>query len=65
MAINAELRLVQTTTYFDLLQIQAENKKAGVEVKGLKAMISRTKSGMTKEDIAWVDQQISGLQDDN
>jgi hypothetical protein len=62
MATNAELRLVQTTFYFDLLQMQAENKKSGIEVKGLKTMISRTKAGMTKEDIAWVEQQIAEIE---
>jgi len=57
MATNTEIKFLQNTAYYDLLQVQAEAKKAGIELKSLKDLINRTKSAMTKEDIAWVEQQ--------
>jgi len=65
MATNAELRLVQNNTYYSLLMLQSRNEKAGIKVLGLKSLISQTKAGMTKEDIAWVDQQVAALDDDD
>jgi len=64
MATNAELRLAQNNTYYSLLRMQAINQKAGIKVLGLKSLISQTKACMTKEEIAWVEQQIEGLDDD-
>lgn|GEM_PF-797086 len=64
MATNTELRLVQNTNYMALRQMQEDNLKAGVKVKGLNRILSMAKAGMTKEDIAWVEQQLSEMQDD-
>jgi len=64
MATNLELTTVQKTMYYTLRQLQEENKKVGVKVKGLTRMLSLTKSAMTKEDIAWVEIQIAEMLED-
>jgi len=65
MSTNLELQTAQKTMYFAIRQLQEENRKAGIKVKGLSALLSMTKSAMTKEDIAWVEQQIAEMQDDD
>jgi len=61
MATHAELALMQKTSYFDLRTMQLENEKRGIEVFGLDTLLTRTVAGMSKEDVAWVEQQVSKL----
>ena len=64
MASNVEIRIVQNNSLFGLLLLRAENQKAGIKVKGLSRLVTQVKATMTKEDIAWVEQQIAALEDD-
>ena len=64
MATNLELQSAHKTMYFGLRQLEEENLKAGIKVKGLKKLIGLTKAVLTKEDIAWVEEQIAESKDD-
>ena len=64
MATNMELRLLQNQTYLAIRQLQEKNRKAGIKIKGLGELLAMAKAGMTKEDIAWVEQQLSEIQED-
>ncbi|MCL1994873.1 MAG: hypothetical protein FWG63_01550 [Defluviitaleaceae bacterium] len=59
MPTNAEIRSSQTTQLFELLMIKNENK--GMDIKRLDELIAKTEAGMTKEDVAWVEQKIERL----
>ena len=58
MPINLELRSIQTGQLFKLLKLEKENE---FEVKGLRSLISETKSTMPQEDVAWVEKNIKEL----
>ena len=47
---------IQATTYFDLLDIRAQNP--GIKIKGLNQKIQRAKASMQEPEIAWVEKQI-------
>jgi len=53
MEINKEL----TEKLYDFLMIKRENK--GHENKYLNEIIAKTKASMSKEQIAWVEQQVN------
>ena len=57
MATRDEIRIVQTSNYYQLLIIQELNKKAGQEVEGLKHAISLAKATMLEPNIALVEKQ--------
>ena len=59
MPTNSEMRSMQTTQLFELLLLKKENK--GLEIKRLEELIAKTEAGMTKEDVAWVEQKIEKL----
>ena len=65
MATNAEIRIIQNNSLYELLLLNEINKKAGIKVKGLSKSLTRIKTGMTKEEIAWVEQQIAELDEDD
>ena len=65
MANITEIRLIQNNNYFALLRLRAVNEKAGIKVKGLASLLAQAKAVMSKEDIAWVEQQISELKDED
>ena len=64
MATNVEIKIVQNNSLYELLLISRINQKAGIKVKGLSQSLARVKAAMSKEDIAWVEQQIAALDDD-
>ena len=55
-----EIQVMQRERLFDLLLLEKLN--AGTTVKGLSRQISKAKSGMNKEDIAYV---MSLIEEDN
>jgi len=57
MASREEIRVMQTSVYYQILEVERLNKEAGIAVKGLKNLKSMMKSTMHKEDIAWVEKQ--------
>ena len=57
MATREEIRVVQTSVYYDILEVERLNREAGISVKGLKNLKSKVKSTMREEDIAWVEKQ--------
>ena len=57
MATREEIRVIQTSVYYDILEVERMNKEANIPVKGLKALKSKMKSTMHQEDIAWVEKQ--------
>ncbi|MCL2420992.1 MAG: hypothetical protein FWD03_03970 [Defluviitaleaceae bacterium] len=59
MATRDEIRIVQTSNYYQLLTIQALNKKVGKDVEGLQNAISLAKAMMLEPDIAWVEKQVN------
>ena len=65
MATNTEIRIVLNNNLYALLLLRAENKKVGIEVRGLSKLLSQAKASMTKEDIAWVEQQIAELKEED
>jgi len=52
----AEIQIRRRERLYDLLLLKKMN--AGVAVKGLSYLISRTKAGMLKEDIAFVEKLV-------
>ncbi|MCL1878345.1 MAG: hypothetical protein FWF80_05770 [Defluviitaleaceae bacterium] len=60
MTLN-EMQVLQKQNLFKLMVIERRNK--GIKINGLGGLIRETKSGMTKEDIAYVkelvDEEIS------
>ena len=61
MGTSLELRTSQKDKLFDLLVIKMENEKAGIEVKGLKSVITKAKALMEQEDIAFVEKMVKEL----
>jgi len=61
MANAIEIRTTQKTTLFKFLKLEKENKKAGIEVKGLKDLIIEAKTAMEAEDVAYVEKMIAEL----
>ena len=59
MATREEIRVIQTSVYYDILEVERLNKEAGIVVKGLKNLKNKVKSTMHEEDIAWVEKQQS------
>ena len=57
MVIPKEIDKVLTDWLYELLMIKKSNPD--LKMKGLSAAIGRTKASMTKENIAWVEQQIA------
>ena len=57
MATREEIRVIQTSVYYDILELERMNKEAGIEVKGIKTLKNKMKSTMHAEDIAWVEKQ--------
>ena len=57
MATREEIRVIQTSVYYDILEVERVNKEAGIVVKGLKTLKNKVKSTMHAEDIAWVEKQ--------
>jgi len=57
MATREEIRVIQASVYYDILEVERVNKEAGVSVKGLKSLKNKVKSTMHAEDIAWVEKQ--------
>jgi hypothetical protein len=51
-----EMQIIQKGILFDLLLVKKANPNKSI--KGLSRLISKTKSGMSKEDIAFVEQLI-------
>ena len=51
-----EMQVIQKERLYDLLTFQKDN--AGSPNKGLTRMINRAKSGMSKEDIAYVEKIV-------
>ena len=62
MTTNKEIDKDMADRLFDLLIIEKLNK--GYRVKGLDRSIRRAKASMTKESIAWVEEQITAESDD-
>ena len=65
MANITEIKLIQNNNYFSLLRLRAINEKAGIKVKGLSTLLAQAKAVMPKEDIAWVEQQVAELDDED
>jgi hypothetical protein len=61
MANAIEIRTTQKSSLFKLLKLEIENKKAGIEVKGLYELIIETKTVMEAEDVAYVEKMIAEL----
>jgi hypothetical protein len=61
MGTSLELRTSQKDKLFDLLVIAMENEKAGIEVIGLKSVITKSKALMEQEDIAFVEKMVKEL----
>ncbi|MCL1819938.1 MAG: hypothetical protein FWG36_04695 [Oscillospiraceae bacterium] len=61
MPTNLEMRVMQKTALFDLLELKRDNEKAGVKVEGLLKLIIRTEATMEAEDVAWVEKKIAEL----
>ena len=59
MATNLEIEKEQMEKLYDLLMIKKENQ--GLQIKRLDDAIARTKSGMKKENVAWVEQTIADM----
>ena len=59
MANRDEIRVLQTTNYYQLLMLKHMNEKKGIKVEGLKTIIGVAKAAMTEPDIAWVEKQVS------
>ena len=59
MATNLEIEKEQMEKLYDLLMIKKENQ--GMQIKRLDDCIARTKAGMKKENIAWVEQMVSDM----
>ena len=59
MASRDELRVVQTTTYFQLLRLRELNRADNKEVTGLDDFICLTKASMLEPDIAWVEKNFA------
>ena len=57
MSTILEIQVMQKERLFDLLLFQKANEN--VKLKGLSRMISRAKSGMSKEDIAYVEKLVA------
>ncbi|MCL1845214.1 MAG: hypothetical protein FWF77_04860 [Defluviitaleaceae bacterium] len=51
-----EIQVAQKENLFELMLLEKQNK--GATVKGLGRLIRKTKSGMTKEDIAYVKELV-------
>ena len=64
VAANAELKLAQNTSLYGLMRLRNKNEKAGIKVLGLSDLIQQTRAGMSKEDIAWVEQQVAQAVDE-
>ena len=54
MANLTEIQITQKQNLFDLLVLEKQNEKIGITVDGLGRLIRKAKSGMSKEDIAYV-----------
>ena len=52
-----EMQVIMRERLFDLLLLKRLN--SGTNIKGLDQQIRRAKSGMTKEDIAYVESLVS------
>jgi len=63
MATNAELKIMQKNTLFDLLKLKRDNEKKGHKVAGLNDLIVKTRASMEQEDVAWVEKTIEELED--
>jgi hypothetical protein len=61
MATTQEINKESAEKLYDLLMIKKANEN--IVVKQLNSIIARTKSSMSKEAIAWVEQQVE--QSDN
>ena len=59
MPTNSEIRSQQTAILYKLLLANKEVKQKGVKIEKLEEFIRETRSTMTKEDIAWVEQEIN------
>ena len=57
MANMTEIQVAQKERLYDLLYL--EKKNAGYVVKGLSSQIRKAKAGMSKEDVAYVEQLIA------
>ena len=57
MPSNTELRTYQNNQLFDLLKLKKEN----THVIGLDVLILKLQSGMTQEDVAYVEKLIDEL----
>ena len=55
MASKEEIRVVQNSLYFDILDVEQMNQKAGIPVKGLKKLKNKLRSSMHDEDVARVE----------
>lgn len=62
MANVPETKIQYTTQLFELRKIQLLNAAKGIKVEGLQDYILKTKTAMSKEEIAWVEQMISELE---
>jgi len=62
MATNKEIDKDMADRLFELLIIEKMNK--GYKVKGLDRSIRRAKAAMTKESIAWVEEQVAAEGDE-
>ena len=60
MATNLEIEKEQMEKLFDLLMIKKEN--SGIKVNKLGESINRTKAGMKKENIAWVEKMVEEME---
>ena len=65
MAPSAELKANQNNSLCELLLLREINKKAGIKIMGMSQAVSRVKAGMSKEDIAWVEQQVAHAVDED
>ena len=60
MATNLEMQEKHNEKLYDLLMIKKENKENESRTnRWLENTIARTKSAMSKEAIAWVEQQVA------
>lgn len=61
MSSAIEIQVMQKERLYDLLTFQKDN--LGSSYKGLSRMINRAKSGMSKEDIAYVEKLVEENED--
>jgi len=58
MPTISEIQVILRKSLFNLLSLEKLNAKHGIEVIGLSTLISETKAGLTKEEVAYVKELV-------